>query len=547
MICSPPRDREMQMQAEESKQANTHGKRGRFSTNVIGNLANFAFNVAIGLWFTPYLIANLGIAAYGLIPLAITVSTYFSVVTFAMNSAVGRHITYTLEQGDREYANRIFSTSLVSTLVLVIALIGPGIWLFTHVGSVVRVPAGCESQAVLLFACTIAMFFLSTIETPIQVSSFCRNRLDLRSAVGMGGLAVRVATVVVLFHFLSPKIWHVGLGLLAGGVISFIGSIIVWRALTPELRIRLHKFDWKAFRELTTTGGWLVVNQIGTLLYLGIDLLVINRLLGTESGGRYAAVMQWSSMLRGMAGAVAGVFGPTVVFFYAQKNLDGLVHYARQAVKFQGVIMALATGLICGLSRPLLMVWLGPKFVPLAPLMSLMTAHLCVNLGLMPLLYIEFAANKMTWPGIITCGMGLVNLGLALFLAGPAGWGMYGVAVAGAIMLTAKNAIFTPIYASRILGKGNGAFLRELVSITALATLTGGLSWWASIIWDLTSWSKLATTGIGVAAIFAVVVFAAVLSPEEKGLVLSKAPLRRSAGLCAKWLTQAVLRCGLYH
>jgi hypothetical protein len=54
--------------------------------------------------------------------------------------------------------------------------------------------------------------------------------------------------------------------------------------------------------------------------------------------------------------------------------------------------------------------------------------------------------------------------GLVLSLVTYAGWGIYGVAVAGAIVLTAKNAIFTPIYGAIILGRSWYAFLESYVS-----------------------------------------------------------------------------------
>ena len=193
-------------------------------------------------------------------------------------------------------------------------------------------------------------------------------------------------------------------------------------------------------------GGWILINQIGVLLYLGIDLVVVNKMVGPEAGGQYGAVMIWSTKLRSLAGVVAGVFGPTIISLYGRQDTTGLVAYCRRAVKFVGLVMALPTGLICGFAQPLLGIWLGPSFEPLAPLMMLMSIHLCVNLAVFPLFNIQVATNRVRVPGILTCVMGVGNLGLALLLAGPVGWGMYGVAAAGAVMLTAKNLVFTPIY-----------------------------------------------------------------------------------------------------
>lgn len=38
--------------------------------NLVSNILLFIFNILIWLWLIPYLIKNLGVAGYGLIPLA---------------------------------------------------------------------------------------------------------------------------------------------------------------------------------------------------------------------------------------------------------------------------------------------------------------------------------------------------------------------------------------------------------------------------------------------------------------------------------------------
>ena len=99
---------------------------------------------------------------------------------------------------------------------------------------------------------------------------------------------------------------------------------------------------------------------------------------------------------------------------------------------------------MCGFSEPLLRLYPGPEFSGFGPLLFLMAAHLCINVAVLPLLGLQLAANRVKTLALVTIVMGLANLGLALLLAGPAGWGLYGIAAAGAIMLTAKNVCFTP-------------------------------------------------------------------------------------------------------
>ncbi|HEY3417593.1 MAG TPA: oligosaccharide flippase family protein [Armatimonadota bacterium] len=494
--------------------------KGRFLINLIANTLNFGINVLIGLWFTPYLIHHLGIAAYGLIPLATTVIAYLGLFTIALNGAVGRYLTIALERQDTEDANKIFNTSLVGSIIVILLLIVPTLLLSGHASWFFTIPAGYQQQFSWLFLCSVGLFLLTTFSSVFSISSFCRNRFDLANTVSIATNLIRIGVVVAMFSLFLPAVWHVGAGMLVAGFVGVIGSIIVWRYLTPMLRIQPALFNIGTLRQLTSTGGWVVVNQIGTLLYLCIDLIVVNRLIGAEAGGQYGALLQWSTLLRGIAGTVAGVFAPTIIAFYAQHDLSGLVQYSQRAVKMLGLVIALPIGLICGLSRPLLHAWLGPEFAALSPLLSLMTIHLCVNLGVLPLFNIQVATNNVRLPGILTCVMGAMNLGLALWLAGPVGWGMYGVAAAGAIMLTAKNLLFTPLYGAHILGIGHGTFFRATIPIIVATLGLTASGWGIASLFPILSWTALFGVGAILTCLYLGFTYLILLTKEERGAAL---------------------------
>ncbi|MCK4441817.1 MAG: hypothetical protein KAU90_07400, partial [Sulfurovaceae bacterium] len=59
--------------------------------------------------------------------------------------------------------------------------------------------------------------------------------------------------------------------------------------------------------------------------------------------------------------------------------------------------------------------------------------------------------NKVKTPAIVTLILGLANLILAIVLVKWTTLGLYGIVLASAIVLSIRNAIFTPIYASFIL------------------------------------------------------------------------------------------------
>ena len=210
---------------------------GRFAINLVSNVGQLGITMVVGAWYVPFLVRRLGPAAYGLIPLASSITSYMALITLGLNSAVGRYLTIALEQEDHRRANLIFNTSLWGSLGLTAALLIPAALGMVYLDHLIRVPAGFENQARWLFAGTTAAFLLNEIKTPFDVSSFCRNRFDLRNIVAINEVLARVGLVVLLFYAIAPSINYVGFGIFFGTVVSSAGAFWLWKVLTPTLRV----------------------------------------------------------------------------------------------------------------------------------------------------------------------------------------------------------------------------------------------------------------------------------------------------------------------
>jgi len=496
-------------------------ERSQFVANLSANLLSFAVSVLIAVWYTPYLIRHLGVGAYGLIPLATSITFYFGLATITLNAAVGRFLTIALDQQESEDANRIFNTALVGNVIIVCLLFAPAIVASWYVGVWFNTPPGYERALSWLFVCIICSSFVTMLNSSFSLASFCRNRFDLSNTINIASNLIRISTVVVLFNCFVPQVWHVGIGAVVAALFSMLGSIVIWWHLTPVLQIQPLSYDVPTLLNLTSLGGWLLVSEVGSLLLISIDLIVVNKLFGAEAGGRYGAILQWSFLLRSMAYLIAGVFGATIFMLYGRQDTTGLVRYSQQAVKILGLTIALPIGLVCGFSSSLLHVWLGAEFVSLGPLMFLMTIHLAVNLGMLPLFNIRLAAKKVCVPAIVTCLSGVVNLGLALLLAGPVGWGMYGVAAAGAIVLTGVNLIFYPCYSAHIVGLSHDSFFRGALPNICIALGVAAACWGISHYLQIHSWLGLVLCGGGVAIAYSAYVYALALTEGERETVLT--------------------------
>ncbi len=496
-------------------------KKGRLLTNLVWNFTEFVTAVAAGLWFTPYLIRNLGADVFGLVPLATMIIGYLTVVTIGLNAAVGRNLTLAIENGQYDKANRIFNTSLWGSITLASVLFVAGGIVSWFGQYLINTPVGYETTVRWLLGAALVSFVLGFVATPFGVTSYALNRFDISNAISITQRVIFIAFIVTLFSFAKPSLYIVAVGMVLGGIVNLTQKIVVQVRIMPFLRVNRRQFDFQEFRELFSFGGWMVINWLGAVLFLGIDLLVVNRMFGPVAGGNYAVAATWSNLLRSMGTVVVGVFGPTFLYYYARKDVASLVVYGQRTVRLVGLGLALPIGLICGLSKPLLCVWVGKDYAWMAGLVVLLTGHLCINLPVISLLNIQNATGRVRLPGIVTCVMGLLNLGLAILLAGPARLGIYGVAVAGCIMLAART-VFTPLYCSWILGLPWWTFMRDILT-AALATGAIALACLTASYWiDFASWGRLFCVGIVVAGVYANLVWWFLLNCQERAIVLAK-------------------------
>ena len=492
----------------------------RLPVNMLVNVGWSVINLAVNFWYTPFLIAGLGVAVYGLVPLANSITSYLVLLTDGFDGAMARFIMIELNQGDDRAANRTFNTTVIGSLTIFILLIPVALivaWLTPHI---FNIPAGHEGDASWLVLLTMIAFATTFFSGSFAISSFASHRFDLRLSVNAVRLALQIGSVVLLFSLLKPHLWIVGVGILGSALIALLGHHHLWRRLTPQLGFNLRLFDWARMKQMLRFSGWVLVNQVGVQLFLNIDLLVANLVFGAEMAGRYGAVLIFSALLRNLVATIGSVLEPIVFAFYAQDRIAGMARFCNLAVKFLGLVIALPIGLICGFAKPLLTLWLGPSFAALAPLLVVLVSHLCINLAVVPLFPIQEATNRVRLPGILTLVMGAVNAALAVSLALWSGWGPISIPIAGAILLSAKNTLFTPLYAAKVLRMPWHTFLPGLFNSALWFLVIAGGSYLLSTQFSLLTWPRLALAGLSITCMYAVGAYFFGIKADERALLV---------------------------
>ncbi len=511
----------------------------QFKTQLPRNLSlqvlAFIAQIGIGIWLVPYLIKHLGRSAYGLTFIAGVMTQYVSLISYNISSSVSRFLTLALQRKNADDANRVFNTAFFSYLAVVILQIPVFGLVIYYANAIFTIPQELYRDAIILLACSAMSFLVNLVVSVFGVPLYANNRLDISRSVDIARQILRVAGIVILFLSLGPTLRYVGYVDLALSVASGLVTIAIGKRLAPELKLNLHYYDWRKVRELTTMGWWLFVNHVGFLLFLRTDIWICNRFIGAEEAGDYAAILQWSNLIRTSGGVMIAVVAPMMMIYYARSETERLIRTTALSVRLFSSALAIPIGLICVFSPALLGLWLGESFVRLSPLMILMLIHLIVNVGVYPLFSVQVAVNRVKWPGVAAMSMGLVNLLLSILLVQRFRCGIYGVAIAGVITITLRDGLFTAIYGAHILRQPWHTFLKcylpGLVLLGIILLLGSGIgryvnaaSWWRLLLLCL---------AIGLVGLMAMPI---ILPRQDRHLIVELLPLRiRGLGKVLAW------------
>lgn len=439
---------------------------------------NFVVSALLNFWFTPFLINSLGVEGFGLVPLAMQVTSYMALATLALNAATSRFVLQAMTSGDQERAIGLFNTAVFATLGLVALLAAPAAFVACNIEKIIAIPAVLVDDARWLFTATFAAFLISALRSPFEVAMFCRNRLDIQNLISALETLIKVLVTVSLFWLVNESLGNVGLGILAASLSTALLSVAAWKLLTPTLKLDNQKFEKSMLRPLTTVGGWTVINQVGSILFLSIDLVIANRYLGVEAGGVYAALLMWPMMIRTMAGYIAVNFTPTFVKLHTQGDIQELSRHGILSVRVMALFTVGPIFVLSGLSSPLLSKWLGGDWVQHQYLLDLMLMNLVVNVPVVSLFGLVQAATNMKSIGLITLAMGLMNIVTSVLLCMETSLGLWGIAIASIFWFNAKNALLLPLYVKRILG--NAEFTVSKLYLALIPSALAGIVTWCA-------------------------------------------------------------------
>ncbi|WP_338883814.1 hypothetical protein [Xenorhabdus sp. TH1] len=380
------------------------------------------------------------------------------VITQSLTSSINRFFIASLQTNNIRDANIIFNTALI---VIVFYAVIQFLFIYYPVQDInkyISIPSLSVEPAILLFESILISFSIALLTSIFSVSLFALNRIDFIQCVSLLKVFLKFISIIAFFNNGYIGIQYVGYAMIIAEISALIMTIFLWKKLTPNININIKLFSKDKVGEISKFALWLIIDQIGYVLFIKMDLLLVNKFFGAKESGRYSIATQFSDLLRSFAGLIAGVLSPVIMILHAKNEFESIITVTKAFVMVLSLTIAIPVSIICIFSNELIYFWIGQQ-MNIDYLMWVIMLPLIINLGVLPFFSINVAFKKVKIPALLNVVLALFGILISFILIRFTELQVLSIAIGFSVALTVKNAIFIPIYAAMNLSLNKLTFL----------------------------------------------------------------------------------------
>ncbi len=429
---------------------------------------NIFLHAAIGFLYVPILLHFIGKSEYGLYQLMGSLIAYFGVMDFGLSTAVVRFYAKARAEGDAAGAENVLAISLrgygfITLFVLALGALGyvtlPAIFARSMTAAEIS-----EAQAIFLLL--LFNVVVTLLSTAFRSAINARERFFFLKGTETVQLVLQPVLVVLLL-MASPSAFSVALVQTALNMV-----LAFWRVwycfVRLHITVRYHGMDralYVAFRRLALSAFAIaVIDQI----FWKTNQVILGIISGTEAVAVYSIASLVYMNYMALSTAISGVYLPHVTALITKKasvaEISALFIRIGRAQYF--LLLLVMSGFVF-FGREFIRLWAGSGFEEAYGITILIllpfTIDLVQNIGLS----ILQAMNRYDFRAKVLCGVGLLNLALAIPLGMK--YGGIGCAAATGFSMFLGNGVIMNWFYAKELHLEIGRFWREIAKISLVA------------------------------------------------------------------------------
>jgi O-antigen/teichoic acid export membrane protein len=390
--------------------------------NTLANGLGSVIGIVVGVLLTPFMIDRLGLAAYGVWTLALTLTFsggYASLADLGVEGATVRYVAEASAEDDLEGLNRTVSTTLV-LFCAIAALLGPAAVLLARpLVSLFGVSEHLRGAATLCFALVggqlafelPARAFVAVLEGTQRFVTF--QAVELARALLQAGLFV-----LVLLE--GWGIGALGAALMASSICALATYWLLAHRTVPSLSVSPRHARRTELRRIVRFGGGVFSLRLVGTVYRQMDKVIVGIALGPASVALYEIANKVNLAAGTMSSVSVSALVPAAAF--AKRNAAILRDmFVRGSCYATGASLPFAVaGFI--FAKPLLISWIGPQAAPAIEGARLFLAYEALQAVQNVASTMMFGIGRIRVPLAVNAIATLGNLALSIALVNPLGF-----------------------------------------------------------------------------------------------------------------------------
>jgi O-antigen/teichoic acid export membrane protein len=429
--------------------------------NTLANGTGNAVGILLGLVLTPFLIDRLGLEAYGVWALALTLTFaggYASLSELGIEGATVRYVAEASADRDLAALNRAVCTSLAVFCALALMLAAVAVALAHPLVLLFGVPAHLRDAATACFALVGAQL---AFELPAR--AFVAVLTGTQSFIAFQVVELgRSLLQVGLYVLVLLQGWGI-VGLAAALAASSSAALVAYWLLAHRAVAGLRASPLMASRaelaRIVRFGGGVFALRLLSTVYNQMDKAIVGVALGPRPVGLYEIANKVNLGAATVSSVTVSALVPAAASLRRQAALlrdmfvRGSCYATAAALPFAVAVFIFA--------KPLLLAWIGPNAVPAAGAVRLFAAYEALQMVNNVGSTMIYGLGRIRLPLIVNTVATLLNLGLSIALVHPLGFS--GVIVGTLV----ANGLAWPVLVSyylRVFDCSLQAWLRRVVA-----------------------------------------------------------------------------------
>lgn len=352
----------------------------RIAKNTIALYIRMLLIMLIALYTSRVVLQNLGVIDYGIYNVVAGFVTMLSFLNLALSNSTQRFIIYYIGKGDENQLERVFSTAMISHILLgvIIAVVCEivGLW---YIHNVMVLPLERLDAALYAFHFAVISLFFGIVTVPYYADIIAHEKMSVYAAVSIIEALLRLGIAFVISVSSYDRLFFYAGLMMAAHVLIQLTYRQYSKIHFKEARFK-YSFNRALFKEMMSFTGWTVIGNLAFTLHSQGTNMLLNYFFGPVVNTARGLAMQVQNSMIQFCNSFQTSVNPQIIKNYASGQIKEMNKLILRSSKISFFLLYFITLPLIFETETILSIWLKEVpahlviFVQLSAFISMMTA-----------------------------------------------------------------------------------------------------------------------------------------------------------------------------